>query len=310
MSMFFARPLNEQTLVCKFLMDCIKYHEVSPRKDLGDVVLSILKEEMLIDNVPQHFSTLMNPKFRHVDYSSEDARKKLRNKVFEELLLKKRLPNDNNIKLGRGGARPEKINKNAEAVLITGLPASGKSSIATSIADNLGAFIIDPDYAKLKLPEYKYFGANTVHKESTAIVRGIERTAGEKNLLQACIYSKANVVIPTIGQDLADIRLDRDFLISKGYNVHLITVSVSREEATRRALKRFIKTGRYVPLGLIFDGYANDPILTYHRSKLDSEWISYGKVNTEGSSPIFIEGTDNSPAKYFEVKNEFNKKIL
>ncbi|MGL4771846.1 MAG: zeta toxin family protein [Plesiomonas shigelloides] len=298
MSMFYARPLNEQRLVYKFLKDCIKYNDSDV--NIGDVVLSILKQEMIIDNVPQHFSTLFDEKFRHIEYSDENARQNLRKIIFEELLLKERLTDDNQISLGHGGAKPKNLKKDSEAVIITGLPASGKSSIATKIADEMGAYIIDPDYAKLKFPEYKHFGANTVHKESTAIVRGGKKTAKEKNLLQACIYYRANVVIPTIGQDLDDVREERDVLIEKGYKVHLVTVSVSREEATRRALNRFIRTDRYVPLGLIFDGYANDPILTYHRVKLDSEWASFGKVNTEGSHPKVVEGGDNSPVKYFQ----------
>ena len=42
-------------------------------------------------------------------------------------------------------------------------------------------------------------------------------------------------------------------------------VSLEREKSVRRAFQRFLKTDRYIPLSLIFDGYANDPILCYYR---------------------------------------------
>ncbi|MFL9594217.1 zeta toxin family protein [Aeromonas schubertii] len=164
----------------------------------------------------------------------------------------------------------------------------------------MGAYIIDPDYAKLKLPEYNILGANVVHKESTAIVRGSTVTKDENNLLAACIYHKANLVIPTVGQSLDDIREERNFLIKNGYKVHLLLVSVKRETATVRALRRFIESGRYVPLSLIFDGYANDSVLTYHRTKNEQGWESYGKISTEGKEPTLIESSDESnPARFF-----------
>lgn len=296
MSQLYARPLNEKKLVEKFLESCLKFKEAN----FGDVVLRILKEEILIDHVPQHHSTLSDMKYRHPDYSNDKSRKTLRKKIFKELLNNERLPDDNKIKLGTGGAKPKKLEKNSTAIIVIGLPASGKSSISNQIADKFGAYIIDPDYAKLKLPEYHIFGANTVHKESTAIVRSSPLTISEPSLLGACIYNKANVVIPTIGQSLDDIRNERNFLIEKDYIVHLLLVSVNRETATVRALKRFINNGRYVPLSLIFDGYANDSVLTYHRTKNDQEWASYGKISTEGPSPLKIECSDqDNPASLF-----------
>nr|WP_314368314.1 zeta toxin family protein [uncultured Acinetobacter sp.] len=293
MSQLYARPLNEKWLVEKFIKDCLSYNS----NDFGDIVLKVLKEEILIDNVPQHFSTLNDEKFRHPDYTSQLSRESLREKIFEELLTLQRLQDDTKIRLGSGGAKPKNVTKDSQAIIVIGLPASGKSTISNKIADKYGAYIIDSDYAKLKLPEYDTFGANTVHKESTAIVRSSEKTKSEKNLLSACMYHRANIVLPTIGQSLDDVRQDRDLLIKNGYQVHLVVVSVKRETATVRALARFVKNNRYVPLGLIFDGYANDAILTYHRTKNDKEWGSYAKISTEEQSPKLIEASRLSPAK-------------
>ena len=177
MSQLYARPLNEKWLVEKFIKDCLDYN----CNNFGDVVLKVLKEEILIDNVPQHFSTLNDEKFRHPDYTSQLSRESLREKIFEELLNLPRLENDTEIRFGNGGAKPKSVIKDSQAIIVTGLPASGKSTISNKIADKFGAYIIDSDYAKLKLPEYDIFGANTVHKESTAIVRSSEKTKSEKN---------------------------------------------------------------------------------------------------------------------------------
>jgi hypothetical protein len=47
------------------------------------------------------------------------------------------------------------------------------------------------------------------------------------------------------------------------YDIHLISVELTKKDATR-AIKRFNKTKRYVPLGLIFDQYGNDSHLCYY----------------------------------------------
>jgi hypothetical protein len=80
-------------------------------------------------------------------------------------------------------------------------------------------------------------------------------------------------------------------------------VSLDRKKATIRAIGRFIKTGRYVPLGLIFDGYANDPLNTYFFMKdgIDIEtnpFDSFALISTdvkENDPPRTLQATSNSP---------------
>lgn len=85
------------------------------------------------------------------------------------------------------------------------------------------------------------------------------------SLYQHCYYSGYNICIPKIGSKIMDITRLFNFLRFCGYKIYVVLVSLEREIATRRAFNRFLKTNRYVSLSMIFDGYANDPILCYYR---------------------------------------------
>ena len=66
---------------------------------------------------------------------------------------------------------------------------------------------------------------------------------------------------------------------------------------------RFIESGRYVPIGLIFDGYANDPLNTYFLLKdgidLDIQpFDSFGLISTDvpkGNRPRILQASTSSP---------------
>jgi hypothetical protein len=80
-------------------------------------------------------------------------------------------------------------------------------------------------------------------------------------------------------------------------------VSLDRKNATVRAINRFKLTNRYVPLSLIYDVYANEPILTYYRIKTfhDFEFKSIGKISNDvaiGNAPRFVEGNNKSNPAY------------
>ena len=84
---------------------------------------------------------------------------------------------DDKIKLGVGGCLPlpdGHLNNDKQFYIVIGLPASGKSSISAKIADATGSAVLDSDFAKRKLPEFreKDNGASLVHKESQVIVMG------------------------------------------------------------------------------------------------------------------------------------------
>ncbi|MCE9684891.1 zeta toxin family protein [Shewanella sp. AS16] len=274
----YGRPLSSPDLASKFLINVLEFesrdaNKYKVRLSKADAALEAQKVE----------GTLSSVKYRDPAYKKDDKRDELRNKIFEELFRHQRLANDENIALGQGGAMPlTDVVSDKIAYILIGSPASGKSTIATKIADATGSYIVDSDYAKRKFPEFSSdIGASLVHEESALVTFGEnEQDSDQVNLKEALTFFGINMVVAKVGSDVGRLRELRDDLIKEGYIVHLILVSLDRQESCRRAFYRFLRTDRYVNLGLIFDVYSNEPILTYYRCMNDPSWESVSKVCT------------------------------
>jgi hypothetical protein len=237
----------------------------------------------------------------------------LRKKIVEELFELTRLESDDEIKLGKGGALPQTgIDCQKRAYIITGLPASGKSGVADKLADLTHSIILDPDHAKRKIPEYyrHNYGASLVHEESSFLISGGGHVPDIPMCFQPlsvkCASKGYNVCIPKIGNTVESVERAVKPWKDRGYEVHLILVQLDRKLATIRALNRFRDTNRYVPLGLIFDGYSNDPLITYYRLKNKNEvqrtFESFGKLSTDvelNSLPKVMDVVGSSPVINF-----------
>ncbi len=274
------------------------------------VATKLRDAEATVNNV-HGLTTLHREDCRHERYRSSVARQELHQKILQELCSLPRIDDDDQIKLGVGGALPRtgSARSDRNAYIVTGLPASGKSTLVNKIADDLGAVIVDSDFAKRKFPEFdSSAGAQLVHEESALIVEGgdaDEHGEVEPSLLGYCRELGLNIVMPKIGHNQRSIEKLRDALKSSGYHVHLTTVVLSRSQATVRALHRFLETSRYVPLGLVFDNYANDPALTYYKSRVShlnnpSDWESFGALCSQtGKYKVLDCSNDTNPAAMF-----------
>ncbi|MEW9585530.1 zeta toxin family protein [Paraburkholderia sp. DGU8] len=282
---------------------------------LDKVVEELRNAEAAVEKVGDR-STYKSPANRYGSYRDPASRQRLRETILEELWTLDRLADDEDIKLGTGGAQPigRPAEKGFTAYIVTGLPASGKSTMVNQIADQLGAVIVDSDYAKRKFPEFdNNAGAQLVHEESAIVTEGGEVGAdGQQvpSLLGACTQDGINVVMPKIGHNPESlIRLQEAFLHKK-YQVHLTTVELTRREATMRALHRFCDTGRYVPLGLIFDHYANDPALTYYKFRAgilpgSTGWASFGAVSSKNRGYQVVDySSEENPAALFRNEDK------
>ncbi|MDO8969034.1 zeta toxin family protein [Algoriphagus sp.] len=306
----FSRRLDDNDLIEHFLVRVLEYRP----ENLDDVIQSIKEGEFQIHHIPDVDSTLGSTKHRRRKFAKEEDRWNLRIQIVTELFSQKRPETDEEISLGNGGAFPitdPQFEK--KAIVIIGLPASGKSGIANELADTIGAIILDSDFAKRKLPEFQdgVGGASLVHNESDVLVFGSDSEkipTGFKPLFQLAIESKMNLVIPKIGHKLNSVHQLGLSLKELGYETHLICVNLDRRKATIRAIGRFIESGRYVPIGLIFDGYANDPLNTYFLLKdgidLDIQpFDSFGLISTDvakGDRPRILQATSPSPIIEFQ----------
>lgn len=300
----YSRVLSDYEHADNFLRNSLHLNKEFSKQKFNHAVMAVASVEMMTERVIDK-NTLISTAYRMPQYKSDESRVELRKRIFYELSHKKRLADDEKITLGKGGALPNTtLQKNKQAFYVIGLPASGKSEIAGLLSDNYGAIILDSDYAKRKFPEYEAeCGATIVHEESSIVVfGGKEPYASEDSLLKYAVQNGFNIVIPKIGDVSSKVLAFAQSLERAEYDVHLVLVRLDREIAVRRAFTRFSKTGRYVPLSLIFDVYANDPTITFYDLLYQNNvFSSYTMISSNvplGERKKIIYSTDKSPKIY------------
>jgi len=305
------RPLNTFPLVEYFLETSLNF-DFEGVDDYNSVP-RITANELTLKAVTREHSTLGSDKFRHREYRTDKKRIELCDRIVSELIVHARLKNDEDITLGKGGAISSAgFKDDRQAYIIIGLPASGKSGIATQIADKHAAGILDSDYAKRKLPEYRCvpFGASLVHDESDEIVFGApNKKRGYESMFEVVAQVGMNLVIPKIGNDVEGIEQLAVTLGLYNYSVHLTLVDIPKDQATRRAVYRFMETDRYVPLALIHDTFGEKPSKTYmqceKRNKQSKLFVSFGELDnnvSRGDKPRYVEGPKENPAWLFNKR--------
>ena len=314
----YSRDLDNLDKIEHFLKVVLKYPNSS-----NELCNKIKTGEAELKNYNTSSPTISSTENRHREYKDDDIRWSLRKRIVSELFSFNRIDDDDDIILGCGGALPKtEIQNKRQAFIIIGLPASGKSIVANNISDTYGAVILDSDFAKRKIPEFNdsSAGASLVHEESNDLIFGYNKNDKQddfQTLFELCQSMGCNIVIPKIGYNHFSINNFAKGLKLFGYTVHLILISLDRRKATIRAIDRFVKSGRYVPLSLIFDCYGNDPTLTFYRLKdkvgLNSVYIdTFGKISTDvdlGLSPSIIYYQKESPVnKLFEPQITENEK--
>ena len=154
---------------------------------------------------------------------------------------------------GFDAARDYLINKAFSAVpdgtvndrtvfVLLGLPGAGKSTIADAIRKSKRAAHIVADDAKLIIPEYDG-GKNSggVHEESALFADAMSAKA---------MKTGANIIIEKLGSSDASIARVASLYKANGYKVVLVDVSVPKAIAMERAVSRWRRTGRAVPIGV------------------------------------------------------------
>ena len=194
----FCRELITDIQVEQFVTGILEIRKDADKRE----AINLITEAERNSKDYKFYPTLTHRDNRDFSCRDDDARQELRSQIIEELFSQKRLSNDEDIKLGSGGAAPStNIKYESKAYYIIGPPAAGKSMISSALADTYGGFILDSDFAKRKLPEFRnqIGGASLVHEESNSLV------FEPGGLMERCLGKKANIVIPKIGHDLRSI---------------------------------------------------------------------------------------------------------
>tara|TARA_B100001093_G_scaffold152047_1_gene144810 strand:+ start:7548 stop:12230 length:4683 start_codon:yes stop_codon:yes gene_type:complete len=143
---------------------------------------------------------------------------------------------------GSGAAIQEK-----QAIIIAGGSASGKSGIADQLSAEGGYKIIDSDFAKELIPEYQGGkGANVVHAESKEI---------NELVIDRALDNGDNIILPVVGSSGSSVSQRIKDLKDAGYKVAFMYVDIPADLAQVRNLKRYNRTGRFVPPSYIRSSY-------------------------------------------------------
>lgn len=156
------------------------------------------------------------------------------------------------------------------ATILLGPPAAGKSTIANPLARARSAMIVDADEAKKLIPEYdRGIGAAAVHEESSALA--------DRVLAQA-VQGGQNVVLPKVGANPASIERLATLLAQSGYRVDLVLVDVPEAVAAQRMIRRFMATGRIIPLDILQKG-VDGAKATYQLLKSKEQIHAYSHID-------------------------------
>ena len=137
------------------------------------------------------------------------------------------------------------------AILMGGSPASGKSTFLRKYAPYLlkeEILKVDADEIRAKLPEYKGWNATSTHQETKDIVNTLlsDRTIGipcKYDVIYDGTMNSAKSYYPLIA-----------LLKSLGYKIFIVYIDKVEEEVVKkRALERYKKSGRFVPMAVIDD---------------------------------------------------------
>jgi adenylate kinase family enzyme len=174
------------------------------------------------------------------------------------------------VETGTSLSMPERGRK---AFVLIGPPAAGKSTIANELAIVNKAAIPDADQVKSFIPEYAGgIGAAAVHEESVELLAEAQKRM---------VNEGYNLVAQKVGHSDKSIRNLIKSLKESDYDVSLVNMHVDPDEAFRRMIGRFIRTGRIIPPSY-FNSIGNSPRLVYNEMKEEGIADGYAEIDNNG----------------------------
>ena len=171
--------------------------------------------------------------------------------------------------------------------IVIGGSSAGKSTLVSSISEQNKSGVFDSDDVKAKLDGYRNgLGSGYVSAESQFVNRAAYQQAMEEG---------RNIIIPTVGSNVNDVKdLIHEFK-DAGYNVHLHYTALTHAKRLGRNLDRTISTGRYLPTAYLFG--QTDELFENNYSELKSGGLvdDYTKWSTDvpkGAKPLLVESNN------------------
>ena len=147
------------------------------------------------------------------------------------------LNNEFNDQMSQGEKKQER-----KATLILGLPGSGKSTIANPLSKEMGAFIVDADNFKNRIPEFQKdrIMVSAVHHESVNLSNEFRRELANNGY---------NMIIGKVGGDYKSVEDVINNLSDNGYQIEVILNDIPFEQAIDRTIGRYDRgeTDRLIP---------------------------------------------------------------
>jgi predicted ABC-type ATPase len=180
------------------------------------------------------------------------------------------------------------------AVLMGGSPASGKSTFLKKyrpylLSDSL--FKVDADEIRAELPEYKGWNASQTHEETGDIV---DTLISDRNVGIPC---KFDFVFDGTMSSVRRYKILINNLRKEGYDIFIVFMgNIPKEEIKERALERYKKSGRFVPMFVIDYFYATGEKYLNELNSLFDGYLVYNKL----FSSLAVEATAGYSSQKFQ----------
>jgi chloramphenicol 3-O-phosphotransferase len=160
--------------------------------------------------------------------------------------------------LDTNGSGPDRLR---HAVVLLGLPGSGKSSMLRPVAELVikrlahhAGVILDTDNVRCLLPEYADgLGSEVVHPETSYLANRL--------LVERAANLGLNLILDQVGHPERTLT-DVQFLQEEGWSVWCLGAQIDVEVAVERVKRRALHCGRYVPPNLVRE-LGDRPFQTY-----------------------------------------------
>lgn len=166
-------------------------------------------------------------------------------------------------------------------ILLGGRGGSGKSSLKGLVYEPERCIVLDADHIKSMLPEYEGWNASQVHEESGELFDMAVEYARIMGL---------NVVLDKTMKTAKSAVADVQKFKKAGYRTEAHYMHLPRQEAAKRAVKRFLdggESGRYVPVEIVLSNTGNEAAFDQVKGMCDA-WSFHDNNVPKGAKPILI----------------------